>query len=151
MHKTRSEASRTENNFSHFTLYYWKKYFIKATKVVVSSYVLILLNYRKREIAVGRLGKLTFPSGYFYYVGSARSGIHRVKRHFAKQKKKRWHIDYISSVMTIVGAVLTHLDECELASRFSRFQQIPHFGCSDCKCTSHLFYSPNLTLEFLST
>jgi len=137
--------------FHPFHATYWKKYFIKATKVVVPSYVLVLFNRKKRQIAVGRLGRLTFPPGYFYYVGSAKNGIHRIKRHFSKQKKKKWHIDYISSVMAIFGAVLTHLDECELASRFSRFQQIPQFGCSDCKCTSHLFYSPNLTLEFLST
>ena len=114
------------------------------------SYVLILFNEIEREIAVGRLGRVKFLPGYYYYVGSANSGVHRVKRHFSMQKRKRWHIDYISSILQVIGAVLTHHNECELASKFSRFQPIPHFGCSDCKCRSHLFYSSTLTLEFLS-
>lgn len=117
------------------------------------SYVLILYNKEKRQIAVGSLGKITFYPGYFYYVGNANCGMHRIKRHFGSQKKRkkiRWHIDYISSSMNIIGAILTPLNECELASKFEKYRSIPNFGCSDCSCNSHLFYSPILTLEFLS-
>lgn len=116
------------------------------------SYILILYNNKKKDVIVGKLGEINFPPGYYYYVGSANSGIHRVRRHFSGANVKKWHIDYISTIMSVLGAVLIHEKECTVALKLGReLQMIPNFGCSDCKCKSHLFYSPNLTLEFLST
>ncbi len=115
------------------------------------SYVAVFRCDRSLEVEVGALGVLRLKPGYYYYVGSAKSGMHRVLRHFRKGKKKRWHIDYLSEILEAVGAIIVGLAECELAACFADFESIPRFGCSDCGCESHLFYSQNLTLDFLST
>lgn len=112
----------------------------------MSSYVLILENSERRSLLVGKLGLIEFKPGYYYYVGSAKR-ISRVKRHFGT-KVKKWHIDYISGFFAIVGAILFKIPECELASKI-RLEKILGFGCSDCNCDSHLFYSRNLTIENL--
>lgn len=116
--------------------------------IFVVSYVLILHCAKDVSITVGRLGEIEFRRGYYYYVGSANSGIHRIKRHFRKEKKKRWHIDYIMPHMNVLGCILRKDYECELANRIG-LTPVPKFGSSDCRCYSHLFYSPVLTLEFL--
>ncbi len=118
--------------------------------IFVTSYVLILYCNEEKIIAVGSLGRIRFKKGYYYYVGSANSGIHRIKRHFRKEKKRRWHIDYIVSHMVVVGSIMRKDYECELAEKI-KLEFVPKFGSSDCKCESHLFYSPTLTLEFLFT
>ncbi|MDI9646355.1 MAG: DUF123 domain-containing protein [Archaeoglobales archaeon] len=115
------------------------------------SYVLIMFCDSPSKLKVGSLGILSFKDGYYYYVGSANCGMHRIKRHFKKDKKKRWHIDYITPAMQIVGAIILKDIECRVAEKFKGFERIKGFGCSDCSCDSHLFYSQNLTLEFLST
>ncbi len=112
----------------------------------MSSYVLILENNEERSLQVGKLGTITFEPGYYYYVGSAKK-MSRVVRHF-NAKSKKWHVDYISQVFTVVGAILFKIPECELASKI-KLKKIPSFGCSDCECESHLFYSKNLTIENL--
>ncbi len=116
------------------------------------SYVLVMRNDRKVIIEVGSLGSIEFGSGYYYYVGSAKVGLKRVMRHFTSEKKQRWHIDYISTKFRVVGAVIVKRDECEVANaiREKGLREIPGFGSSDCSCTSHLFHSTNLILEFLS-
>lgn len=114
----------------------------------MASYVLILYNEFERELRVGKLGIINFNPGYYYYVGSAEK-MSRLKRHFAK-KTKRWHIDHISEVFTVLGAILVDIKECELAKKF-KMKSIEKFGCSDCSCKSHLFYSENLTIEYLLT
>ncbi|MCS7130522.1 MAG: GIY-YIG nuclease family protein [Archaeoglobaceae archaeon] len=114
----------------------------------MASYVLILHNDRDQKLLVGKLGFIDFKSGYYYYVGSAER-LSRVRRHFGK-KRKRWHVDYISEVFEVIGAILFNLEECEL-SRKIKLKPIRDFGCSDCNCLSHLFYSENLTIEYLFT
>lgn len=112
----------------------------------MSSYVLILENEVKRTLKIGSLGKIEFEKGYYYYVGSAKR-ISRVLRHFG-EKRKRWHIDYISDVFKVIGVVVFKIPECELASKIC-LEKIKKFGCSDCNCESHLFYSKSLTIENL--
>lgn len=114
----------------------------------MSSYLLILENKERKILQVGKLGTIDFKPGYYYYVGSSER-ISRVKRHFGA-KTKKWHIDYISEVFEVMGAVLFKIPECELASKI-KFEKISGFGCSDCKCESHLFYSKNLAIENLFT
>ncbi|MEM2086143.1 MAG: GIY-YIG nuclease family protein [Archaeoglobaceae archaeon] len=114
----------------------------------MASYILILYNHHGQRIEVGKLGVFDFEPGYYYYVGSAER-ISRVRRHFGK-KTKKWHIDYISEVFEVIGAILVNLEECELAKKV-KLLPIKGFGCSDCDCYSHLFYSKNLTIENLFT
>ncbi|MCS7144580.1 MAG: GIY-YIG nuclease family protein [Archaeoglobaceae archaeon] len=114
----------------------------------MASYILVLYNDRKQKIEVGKLGFFEFEPGYYYYVGSAEK-ISRVRRHFGR-KRKKWHIDYISEVFDVLGAILLNFEECELAKKV-KLTPIKGFGCSDCDCYSHLFYSRNFTIEYLLT
>ena len=47
-------------------------------------------------LAIGKLGSFDFPAGHYIYTGSAKRNIEaRIARHLAKDKKLRWHIDYL--------------------------------------------------------
>lgn len=114
-------------------------------------YVLVLSVGKNSAIKVGALGKLFFKKGKYAYIGSAQSGLeNRVKRHLSKRKRKFWHIDYILSgnkanVLCVYSKESPKSEECRIASLLSRkYAFIDGFGCSDCKCPSHLFFLGNL-------
>ncbi len=109
------------------------------------SYLLILKLNTEESLKVGALGTLSFKPGYYIYTGSALNGLmHRIKRHFRKEKRLRWHIDYLTMVADEIFAIAIPGDkrlECELANKLSEiFEGIKSFGCSDCNCETHLFY-----------
>jgi len=98
--------------------------------------------------SVGELGTLNFKAGYYAYVGSALGGLKgRVGRHLREEKKLRWHIDYLLARARAVDVVLARgrtRKECAVADELSKhFAGVRGFGSSDCKCGSHLFYSPD--------
>ena len=70
-------------------------------------------------------------------------------RHRRKvRKKKHWHIDYLSSQAEniVTFPILTFRNmECDLAADLEALggRAISGFGCSDCRCKSHLFYFPD--------
>ena len=117
---------------------------------VKGTYCLCIENHRSQSIHVGALGEIDFPEGKYIYVGSAlNSLIPRLERHLKTSRGEHhvthWHIDYflrensvsIESIYTIETA--EHL-ECIIAEKVSKHgTSIPHFGCSDCRCNSHLF------------
>lgn len=95
---------------------------------------------------VGALGTLTFLSGTYCYVGSAMGGLdQRVSRHMSKDKRVRWHIDRLTIAADSVRAYESYPDpvpECTLASMAMSCGMEPAadgFGCSDCRCRTHLF------------
>lgn len=95
---------------------------------------------------VGAKGEFEFRAGRYIYVGSAQIGIEsRVKRHIREDKKKHWHIDYLleeAEVKDVMGYEADKKEECRTASKLKdEFVLIEDFGCSDCRCDSHLFYS----------
>jgi len=117
-------------------------------------YVLILEVSRETEIEVGRAKRsIYFKRGFYAYVGSALSGFeHRIQRHLrsshGETKKKHWHIDFLlaSPAVRIVAVILAQTEErkeCEIASHLLRngLEFVRDFGCSDCGCESHLFFS----------
>lgn len=114
-------------------------------------YVLILRLGRDTEINVGKLGTHYFKMGYYAYVGSARGagGFKRVGRHFevasGKNKTRKWHIDHLLPYSEIVCAIFMQtIDdiECSVAAAMARyFDGIKGFGCSDCRCDTHLYFS----------
>lgn len=114
-------------------------------------YVLIIKLSDATNITVGKLGKLYFRKGFYTYVGSAlgKAGFKRVTRHFKTSEginnKRKWHIDYLLPYSKIICAVLlpTHENlECIIASSIKEFSdEIYGFGCSDCSCSSHLFFT----------
>jgi Uri superfamily endonuclease len=99
---------------------------------------------------VGRWGGLTLQSGYYIYVGSAfgPGGVKaRVSRHLRVNKRKHWHIDYlrahVTPVETWVSYASKHLEHVWAGILFElpEVNPIKDFGCSDCKCQSHLFFT----------
>lgn len=84
--------------------------------------------------------------GTYLYAGRAKRGLlKRIERHKKKKDKKlRWHIDYITSSphACVKGVILTPHpeDECRIARKLSKnCEFVEKFGCSDCRCNSHLF------------
>jgi len=109
------------------------------------SYILVIKLKEKKSIQIGKLGKIIFEKGFYVYVGSALNGLEqRINRHLRKNKKKHWHIDYFLEFTNIVGIIYKESqtrDECNIAIELDKYlASIPDFGCSDCKCKSHLFF-----------
>jgi Uri superfamily endonuclease len=102
----------------------------------------LIIHCNGGKIKIGKLGRITFKRGYYIYVGS---GLFRIERHYRKEKKLKWHIDYLLRKARIIGFALSKKKECNVARKFSKkFISIEKFGCSDCKCKSHLFYSSSM-------
>ena len=114
-------------------------------------YTLILSLPGSEQIAVGSLGGIHFPKGFYSYTGSARGpgGLKRLDRHAAvmagKSRTRKWHIDYLLPRCQWLQEVVTRTDldlECSIARSIGeRLVSVPRFGCSDCRCASHLHYS----------
>jgi Uri superfamily endonuclease len=113
--------------------------------LAAGSYILIAGLPEAAWLRVGKLGEVFFRAGYYAYVGSAMRGFQsRLPHHLRKTSKPHWHIDYLlqaGSVERIVTFKSETRQECAVA-RFlmQRLDYIPGFGCSDCRCNSHLFY-----------
>jgi len=113
---------------------------------MTGAYLLILYNPKKQRIRVGRLGMIDFMKGYYFYVGSGMMNLEqRVLRHKRENKKIKWHIDYITWKFKFIDAKLFQSSkrlECKIAKILSKnLMMVKGFGCSDCRCKSHLFYS----------
>jgi len=111
-------------------------------------YILLVHLQRSAAVEVGSLGVLPFDKGWYAYVGSAMRGIEaRVGRYFRAVRKRRWHIDYLIDHGVIESLFLLETSrrlECFVAgSLSSSLTGIPRFGCSDCRCLTHLFYHPD--------
>lgn len=114
-------------------------------------YFLILKLNNNIDLAIGKLGTFHFNSGYYYYIGSAlgTGGFKRVTRHFnvasGKNNTRKWHIDHLLPHSEVICAVLLPTGEaleCKAAQTLIGYSElIPGFGCSDCPCKSHLFFS----------
>jgi Uri superfamily endonuclease len=119
---------------------------ITEPRPVRGTYVLIISLDHDRVVTVGKLGQMMFRAGTYSYCGSAMAGYQgRVGRHFSKNKKIRWHIDYLLQEAEPVGAFLVRGGdgmECSLSGLLSSLvgsEPIEGFGCSDCSCRSHLY------------
>ncbi len=109
-------------------------------------YVLIISVGRNVSARVGAQGVVKFEKGTYAYVGSAQSNLEkRIARHLRRVKKKFWHVDYLlDSPRVRICKILTKeaakTEECRIADLLCRVgSPILSFGCSDCKCKSHLF------------
>ena len=108
-------------------------------------------------LTVGVLGPVAFEAGWHIYVGSAlgSGGLARLERHIAlsrnRDRRPKWHIDWLlkSPYFSLRSAVFALTDErleCRLAQALGG-DSIPKFGCSDCTCTSHLFYRRRIPVK----
>ncbi len=114
-------------------------------------YILIIRISKATDIEVGAKGRTRFRKGLYAYVGSAQNNLEkRIIRHLQKHKKKFWHIDYLlndinSKIAKVFLKKANKKEECAIAEEMGEeFESVRGFGCSDCKCLSHLFYIKNL-------
>jgi len=114
-------------------------------------YILLIKIGKSTKKRIGALGKIDFDKGSYAYVGSAQNNLEkRVARHMSKNKKMRWHIDYLldnssSKVIKVFYKKAGKAEECRIAKILSKTEDpVAGFGCSDCKCGSHLFRIKNI-------
>ncbi|MBT3285595.1 GIY-YIG nuclease family protein [Candidatus Bathyarchaeota archaeon] len=102
-------------------------------------------------INVGALGETNFQRGSYIYVGSAlNSLIPRLDRHLKHSRGEHdvthWHIDYLlrEPLVSIESICMNDNGEkleCVMAALVAGHgEPVPRFGCSDCRCISHLYY-----------
>ena len=118
------------------------------------TYILEIALGTDSDIRVGSLGELRFSRGTYCYVGSAMGGLdQRLRRHLSREKALKWHADYLTSSADSVEAYISYPDfipECELASLAEGYGMHPThkgFGCSDCRCRTHLFETDHRTVQ----
>lgn len=110
----------------------------------------LLFRNRPGEIRVGSLGTVSFAGGWHCYVGSAlgSGGLARAERHVRLSRQRdrspRWHVDYLLldhgfTLSAVVSASTSRRVECDLARLIGECP-VFGFGCSDCRCRSHLFW-----------
>jgi len=109
------------------------------------TYIVIIKLEEEKTIQIGKLGKILFKKGFYVYVGSAFNGLRqRIDRHLRKNKKIHWHIDYFLNFSEVKGVLFKESEtkqECNIATILEKHLfSISGFGCSDCRCKSHLFY-----------
>ena len=98
------------------------------------------------EMKIGSLGTVDVREGTYCYVGSAMNGLdQRISRHLSKEKKIRWHIDHLTIGCISAEAfesTRSGMTECDLGRAAEECGGTPvlnGFGCSDCRCKTHLF------------
>lgn len=111
------------------------------------AYLLLLELKETTRVEVGSLGAVPFRKGHYIYVGSAMANLAaRMARHLRPHKTRHWHIDYLRPRAAPVEALAVRASarlECDLAHALARVLAPGSrgFGCTDCACATHLFYS----------
>ena len=114
------------------------------------TYALVLQSNSNVRVPIGRWGEIELAQGYYIYVGSAfgPGGVKaRVERHWRTNNRKHWHIDYLREHVTPVEAWVSYEAErlehkwASILFEMPETTPIQGFGCSDCKCHAHLFYT----------
>ncbi|MBM3134134.1 MAG: GIY-YIG nuclease family protein [Chloroflexi bacterium] len=110
------------------------------------TYALLIRLERELTLTVGRLGTFVLAPGWYVYLGSALGGLAaRLARHESREKRLRWHIDYLLAQAELVEAwwaAGSERQECRWAQAVLRLPgatvPIRRFGASDCRCPAHL-------------
>lgn len=119
---------------------------------VNGSYIIAYLLKDESGISIGKLGKIHFLPGVYFYCGSAKGpgGLKsRISRHLNQKTKNFWHIDYFKQLAEPVRVWFSTdnaINECTLVQKVVRVtdgqKPVLGFGSSDCKekCGTHLLY-----------
>jgi sugar fermentation stimulation protein A len=123
------------------------------------SYLIVFSNKERFKKPIGALGEREFQEGYYVYAGSAMNSLEkRIRRHGKKNKKVRWHLDYISPSCMKIEKVYPIRGRNRFEEALARGltaicdDLIPGFGSSDSRLDSHFFYfsgRPQRRREFL--
>ena len=137
-------------------------------RVLKGTYTLIIFMKKSNRLRIGKLGAFIFLKGTYTYTGSALgtgalSLENRIKRHLRKDKKIKWHIDYLLNssnvqIQAVIYAETLEKFECKVSKEIEKLKVaqalVRKFGASDCKegCHAHLHYfalSPNQVQELI--
>jgi len=117
---------------------------------------ILIVDMPETRLKIGALGIVEIKEGSYCYAGSAMNGLdQRISRHLSKKKKVRWHIDHLtieSNGIEAYETICEGIEECDLCAIIQKnggSGTIKGFGCSDCKCPTHLFYLPEGAKEKL--
>jgi len=121
------------------------------------AYVLLVVLEETTDIVAGSVGELRLLPGNYLYCGSAQGGlVPRLARHMRSGKRIHWHVDRLTEVGEVVGALTFHGGkemECELSALLKRIPGVVpmghRFGSSDCHCPTHLFRVSDDQLELV--
>ena len=116
------------------------------------TYTLLLACKRPFNLRIGKLGLTKVEKGYYLYTGSALgtgavSLEQRIARHRRRDKRVKWHVDYLTvhREITVVNVICTEINErleCQInqqiMSNLNGEPIIRRAGASDCKCSGHL-------------
>jgi Uri superfamily endonuclease len=123
----------------------------KELERIKGVYILLIKINREIQIKVGSLGMIKFEKGVYAYIGSAQNNLKkRVERHLRRKKRMHWHIDYLLNnrnvkILKVFYKKADKTQECKIAKELNKNEtSIKDFGCSDCKCKSHLFKIDNI-------
>lgn len=114
------------------------------------TYVVVLHSRCAASVPIGRWGNLAVRPGFYLYVGSALGPgglLARVSRHCRGVTTKHWHIDYLHAhskplaVWYRYSRTRFEHDWAAALSQMAGTVPVEGFGCSDCKCDAHLFFS----------
>ena len=107
-----------------------------------SYFLVIRLDEGKRIRTKGRSFEL--KPGYYVYVGSAMNSLEkRIERHFRREKKMHWHIDFFLAEAELLRAYLVpsaeRLEET-LSMEVSRVgEPVGGFGAGDVRVNTNLY------------
>lgn len=112
------------------------------------SYALLFYLPSEAQLDIGKLGRFSFASGCYLYLGSAMGGLKaRLGRHLADPRCLHWHVDYLaarSRLLEVWWKASEDRLECAWASQAAGYPgascPVPGFGSSDCRCASHLVW-----------
>jgi len=107
-----------------------------------SYFLVIRLDEGKRIRTKGRSFELR--PGYYVYVGSAMNSLEkRVERHFRREKKMHWHIDFLLAEAKLLRAYLIPSEERleeALSAEVSRVgEPVEGFGAGDVRVNTNLY------------
>jgi len=105
-------------------------------------YILELFANKNFQISAKKFIGVTFPKGYYYYIGSAQKNLKsRIDRHLRKEKIIHWHIDHLTthnSIKVINSFIIPEAEktlEAEIANNFEKYFNakiiVEGFGNSD--------------------
>ena len=126
--------------------------FVLRRIVLRGTYTLLLACKRPFRVRIGKLGQIRLEKGNYLYTGSALgtgavSLEQRVARHRRRNKRVKWHVDYLTvhREITVVNVICIEINkrlECQInqqiLSNLNGKPIIRRAGASDCKCGGHL-------------
>ncbi|WP_010477472.1 GIY-YIG nuclease family protein [Thermococcus zilligii] len=107
------------------------------------SYLLVIRLDGDRKIKT-KAREFPLKKGYYVYVGSAMNSLEkRVRRHFSKEKRPHWHIDYLLMEAELLRAYLIpsgeRLEEKLSLEVAKHGEPVGGFGAGDVKVSANLY------------